>query len=162
MTPQRASPAELLQKLIVTQARLAIYPGVSQVKTIGPPQCYCNDINDEVDKMISVTDMAGMNHGRVRDGRYTEHYGLKLTFRDLESKLAFRLGYAVQRYVDSIKASAVSPVVVCMYGTDHNIEHLNRTGTLTYLGEEAPKRRFVWGITYRMVMSFVETQVSEC
>lgn len=161
MTAKLASPAEIVQKILVEDG-LAVMPGVGQRRFTGPPQVFSKTLTNDVDYAVSVTDGTGYVFARsMRTNYHDRHCGLNLRVRAPEPDSD---GYNLtKRIFDALLAAVPRQVgrTVTLFGTDHHVSTIYHVGDFTRVGEETETKRFEWMWRSRLVFDSLETTLAE-
>lgn len=153
-----ASPAKVLQQILVNLmlVKMPPVPGKTVPYTSSLRDqsyfCYVGSIPDEINRAVILTNSAGMVFGkRQTDGKTLEHPGIKILVRDMNQEDASNMA---QKLVDAI--DPICRITVSVDGEDNYVQSIYRVGTVTDLGEEKDKKRFLTVANVRMAFQDIQ------
>ena len=144
--PTVSSPAQVVAAYLVQQLGLSPYWELQQPAD-GSTICFVDMIPDEVDQLVTVRDVPGMQFGRrLRSGKTDSHQGIQIFIRALD----FPTGYPIMNSVcNALDASGLGTIKT-PDGVIHYIQSLYRVGCPIRNGEEVGKRRLSWIVRARI------------
>jgi hypothetical protein len=142
------SPAEIVRAKIVKDG-LAVYPGVTQQPDFGPLQCFVGELEDAIDRAMTVIDAGGNLQGRSqRTGQSLVHPGFKILLRSPSQEDSDYI-YDLWRQYSVVVKDPFS--VLLRNNWQYNVQSVFWTSDVIFLGEDKGTRRRMWTLNGRVV-----------
>ncbi len=124
------SPADIIRYLLIAKGLGVLPPGTNANWPI-----YSSNTPDLPDRIVSILDMGGAQHGRVHtDGEMQEHEGFIVIVRSL----THQEGYPKARAIAIAMDEDVYDDYVVIDGVTYLVHAVMRTGDVTTGGTESP------------------------